>query len=532
MTVESIDLKDLTELCEQPVGPRRDSVLRSLGVYTQRPVEDGFFMVRVRIPGGDLTSDQLSVIAGLAARHGRGLADITVRQNIQLHWVRAASLPDIVQRLTDVHLSTVEPGGPAVRNIVNCPVAGVDENELFDTTDIADQLSEHFASSDEFSDLPRKLKVTVSGCALRCTYPEIHDIGFFAERDRRRNLIGFRARVGGGLSISPRFSRDLGVVAAPEQTVDVCVAIARVFRDRAERDLSESKLKFRVDESELPGFLAEVEERLGYRLERAAQPQSRPLLERDRSHLGIHGQKDRGLYYIGLSILAGRTSSDELYSLASVARRFASGRLRTTNTQNIILLDVPEWNLAAVTDELNDAGLEYDPGWSRKAIIACSGIQFCKQGATETKNRAAELSAYLESEVELDQPVRISVTGCANCCGQHHICDIGLEGTSMTVNGAKQESFQILLGGGVAVQESLARRLGLRIPADELTVSLVRLFTAYKDLRFSNESFQEFCARLSDQKLIGFLSQPEGGSSSIVELNGSAGLAAQPNPCP
>ncbi|HEY6333051.1 MAG TPA: nitrite/sulfite reductase [Blastocatellia bacterium] len=496
----------LEDLGGQPDTPERGSILRSLGVYTQRPAGDGFFMVRIRIPGGDLTSEQLEAIAQLSSDHGRGLADITVRQNIQLHWVRASSLPAIVSRLQAAGLSTIESGGGSVRNIVNCPVAGVDENELFDTSSLVERVNEFFAHDTSFSGLPRKLKVTISGCSLRCTYPEIHDIGLFAERDRKRNLIGFRARIGGGLSVNPRFSRDLGITATPDQVVNLCSAIATVFKDRADSaGHQDGRVKFQVDDSELPAFLSEVERHLGYRLNRALDALPRPMLDRDRSHLGIHGQKTPGLYYIGISILAGRTSADGLAALASLARSHAAGRLRTTNTQNMVLLDVPESNLESLTTELDRAGLEFDPSWSRKAIIACSGIQFCKQAIAETKARAADLSAYLENELELGQPIRISLTGCPNCCGQHHVCDVGLEGSSVTLNGIKEESFQVLLGGGVGVRETFARRLGIRIPAAELSESLKRLFTAYKALRSNGESFQAFCARHSDDDLITFL---------------------------
>jgi sulfite reductase (ferredoxin) len=492
-------------LAELP-GAEPEARLRTLGIYTQRPVKDGFFMVRIRIPGGDLTPGQIDTIASLANDYGRGLADITVRQNIQLHWVRLSSLPLIIEGLQAVGLSTIEGAGGGVRNIVNCPVSGADENELYDTTGLVNQVNDFFAVSPEFSDLSRKLKITISGCALRCTYPEIHDIALFAERDRKQNRVGFRARIGGGLSISPRFSRDLGILADPDQVARVCAAIALVFRDRENGKGSERGAKFQVEESEIPAFLAGVETRLGYRLDRAPEPMARPITERDRSHIGIHGQQTNGLYYIGISIMAGRTSGDELATLASLAAQYGSGRIRTTNTQNLVLLDIPEWNLEALTHRLDSAGLQYDPSWSRKAIIACSGIEFCKQAVAETKGRAAELSAHLESQIKLDQPVRISVTGCPNSCGQHQICDVGLEGSSVTINGAKEESFQVLLGGGVGINESFARRLGIRIPAEALAESVTSLFTAYKDLRENAETFQEFCARHSEERLIAFMS--------------------------
>jgi sulfite reductase beta subunit-like hemoprotein len=516
------------------INPEQEAWLRQVGIYTQRPVDDGFLMVRIRIPGGNLIPPQLETIARLADEHGRGLADITVRQNIQLHWVRPKSLVDIITRLHLVGLSTIETCGESVRNIVNCPVSGVDENELFDTTPLVRQVNKFFFGNPEFGNLPRKFKITISGCALRCTYPEIHDIGLFAERDRKRNRVRFRARVGGGLSTSPRFSSDLGVLVDPEDVLELCAAVAGEFRDHGARNGGErSRLKFLLEERQVPAFLAEVEKRFGGQLDRAPQPSATPLADRDRSHLGIHGQHTLGLYYIGISILGGRTSGEELLRLASLAERFGSGRVRTTNTQNIIALDVPEWNLQELSQELDRAGLEYEPSWSRKAIIACTGIQFCKQALTETKNRAAELNAHLENEVQLDQPVRISVTGCANACGQHHIADLGLEGSSTTVDGAKHESFQILVGGGVGLQESFARRLGLRIRPDELSESIARLFAAYKQFRTNAETFQEFCNRHSEERLGEFLTGSsgfDGGASNPKQVGTHSTDERQPPP--
>ncbi|HKV42083.1 MAG TPA: nitrite/sulfite reductase [Blastocatellia bacterium] len=510
-------------------SPDSAQTLRAYGIYSQRPTEPAFdetvfgeghfFMVRIRIPGGRLTSTQLSAIADVADLYGRGLADITVRQNIQLHWVTPGSLSDVVSRLIAVGLYTTETCGDTVRNIVNCPVSGVDESELYDTTELIRQVNDFFVGNSEFSDLPRKLKITISGCALRCVYPEINDVGIFAVRDLERGGVAFRARVGGGLSTSPRFAQDLGVMVEPDQVVGLCAAIASVFRDEGDReDRSRGRLKFLVEQWDVPRFRAEVEQRLGLVLRRAPSPQAPPIEERDRSHLGIHRQHTPGLYYVGLSVLGGRTSGDELRALAALATRYGSGRIRTTNTQNVILLDVDGKNLGSLTQELDAAGFVYKPNWAEKAVIACTGIQFCKLAVAETKNRAAELSAFLAKELELEEPIRISVTGCPNSCGQHHICDVGLEGSVTTVDGARQEAFQVILGGGVGVRETIGRRIGVRIPSDDVADALVRLLSRYKELKVGQETFQQFCLRWSDEALAGFLTP--GGKISAGEASG------------
>src|SRR5215470_2265141 len=215
------------------ISPEDEALFKWYGVYTQRPAEDGYFMVRIRIPGGQLTSYQLLTIAELSARYGQGLADVTVRQNIQLHWVRIENIPRIFEALSRAGLTTTDACGDTVRNIIGCPVSGVDAEELYDATELIHNVNKFFVGNREFSNLPRKFKIAITGCHVRCVYPEINDIGLFAVRDDSR--VRFRARVGGGLSTSPRFSKDLGVMVEPEDVVDLCAAIAAVFRDEGNR---------------------------------------------------------------------------------------------------------------------------------------------------------------------------------------------------------------------------------------------------------------------------------------------------------
>jgi sulfite reductase beta subunit-like hemoprotein len=378
----------------------------------------------------------------------------------------------------------------------------VDHDELYDTSALIRQTNGFFVGNRDFSNLPRKFKIAITGCAVRCVYPEINDIGMFAVHDAENGGVAFRTRVGGGLSTTPRFSKDLGVLIEPDEVVELCGTIASVFRDEGNREnRKRARLKFLVEQWEIPRFRNELEARLGRALRRAPDAEAPPITERDRSHLGIHGQHENGFYYTGLSILGGRTSGDDLRRLADLAETYGSGRIRTTNTQNIILLDIPEHNLEALTREFDRFGFEYQPSWSRKAIIACTGVQFCKLALAETKNRAAELNDHLESTVDLEDAPRISVTGCPNACGQHHICDVGLEGSLTTIDGVKRETFQVFLGGGVGAHETFGRRIGVRLPSDELAESMARLFTRYKEDRFEGETFQEFCLRHSNEEL-------------------------------
>jgi sulfite reductase beta subunit-like hemoprotein len=504
----------------EAISPDDEALFRWYGIYTQRPAEDGFFMVRIRIPGGDLRSDQLRAIADLSNSYGRGLADLTVRQNIQLHWVRVDALPLILDRLREVGLSTTEACGDCVRNIINCPVSGVDGNELFDTSPLIREVNDFFVGNRQFSNLPRKFKIAITGCAVRCVYPEINDIGMFAVRDAERGSVAFRVRVGGGLSTTPRFSKDLEVLIEPDEVVDVCAAIALVFRDEGNREnRKRARMKFLVEQWQIPRFRAAVEERLGRALRRAGTPEAEPVSTRDRSHMGIHRQRGPGYYYAGISLVGGRTSGSDLRVLADLADEFGSGRVRTTNTQNAILTDIARKGLEALKWRLDAAGFNHDPSWVRRGIIACTGIQFCKLAIAETKNRAVQINNHLEREVGLEEPVRISVTGCPNACGQHHLCDVGLEGSLTTIDGVKQETFQVFLGGGVGSHETFGRRIGVRIRSEEISEALERLFTRYKEGRENGETFQEFCLRHGEEELAAMLMRP-----FDADLSGDAAL--------
>jgi sulfite reductase beta subunit-like hemoprotein len=494
---------------EHRIASEDEALFKWYGVYTQRPAEDGYFMVRIRIPGGQLNAAQLLTIAGLSERFGKGLADVTVRQNIQLHWVRIGDIPAIFEALEAVGLTTTDACGDTVRNIISCPVAGVDADELYDVTPLIGRINDFFVGNRDFSNLPRKFKIAITGCAVRCVYPEINDIGIFAVNDHERGGICFRARVGGGLSTTPRFSKDLGVLVEPDEVGELCAAVAAVFRDNGNREnRKRARLKFLVEQWEIPRFREEVEAQLGWKLRRAEQPEAPSIDARDRSHLGIHRQRGDSLYYAGVALVGGRTSSDQLRILAELGDRYGRGRIRTTNTQNIILLDIDSENLEAMKHDLSAAGFDYEPSWATRGMIACTGIQFCKLAIAETKNRARELDRYLAEQVDLEDRPRISVTGCPNACGQHHICDVGLEGSLTTIDGVKKETFQVFLGGGVGAHETFGRRVGARIPSDELPESLARLFQIYKDERVDSETFQEFCLRHSNEQLTGYLLAP------------------------
>jgi sulfite reductase beta subunit-like hemoprotein len=510
------DIYRYAKLGHKLITPEDEALFRWYGIYTQRPAEDGFFMVRLRIPGGTLTPNQLYTIADLSNKYARGTTDITVRQNIQFHWVKVESLPEILNSLQRVGLSTTEACGDCVRNIISCPVSGVDKNELFDTTEIINDVNNFFLGNREFSNLPRKFKIAITGCHLHCVYPEINDIGIFAVKTK--NGVAFRVRVGGGLSTMPRFSKDLGVLIQPNEIVEVCGAIAEVFRDEGNRNnRKRARLKFLIEKWEVPRFRDEVENRLGRKFN-YLQEQFEPVVQ-ERTHSVINNQHNSNLSYVPISILGGRSSGDQLKKLAELTEQSGSKRIRTTNTQSIILLDIENQKLGSLTQELYKNGFNYNPSWSRKNMIACTGTQFCKLAIAETKTRASIINDYLEKEINLDVPLRISVTGCPNSCGQHHICDVGLEGALVHIGETRKEVFQVFLGGGVGKKETFGRRTGVRIDADKVGETLARIFEYYKKNRLVAETFQEFCLRYSNKELANLLQETELNGRLAREIN-------------
>ncbi|HZS46226.1 MAG TPA: precorrin-3B synthase [Blastocatellia bacterium] len=493
------DIMRAASLGLETLDPDDAELLKWYGIYTQRPAADGYFMVRIRIPNGLLTSEQVRTIAELSDLYGRGLSDITVRQDIQLHWVRIEDIPDIFERLSNVGLTTQQACGDTVRNIIGCPVAGIDADEICDTSPIVADLTKLFLGNRAVTNLPRKFKISVSGCRIHCTQPEIQDIGIYAV-NQPDGLNAFRIRVGGGLATAPRFSTDMGIVAQAEELNEICSAIISVFHDHGSREnRKKARLKVVIENWGIEKFRNEVEKRLGRQLTRAADPE--PLYSGSRSHVGIHRQKSSNRYYVGLAVVAGRLLPGQLSRLAELANRYGDGRLRTTIDQSLLLVGIEEKDLSPLTRELKITGFEVKPSSLRRNIIACTGIQFCKLALAETKSRAATIVEELEQRIVLPEDVRISVTGCPNSCAQYDICDIGLEGGQVTINGEKHEAFSFLIGGGLGEMERFGRRLPGRVLSDDVAPAIEKLINWYYCDRRPSESFRAFCWRHSVEEI-------------------------------
>ena len=469
-----------------------------------------YFMVRIRVANGLLTSTQLRTIADLTRRFARGTADLTVRQNIQLHWVTIESLPEVIEALWSVGLNTMGACGDVTRNITGCPLAGVDADEIVDASPLALQATEALVGNPEFYNLPRKFKISISGCRVWCAYPEINDIGLTAVTRTRNGQpeVGFSLRVGGGLSAEPYLASRLNAFIRWNQVLPTIRGIAELFRDsdqlREHRERARLKFLFLRHGWTKEDFQRELERRVGFCFDPAQEEHAPDDVYRD--HVGIYPQKQQGLFYVGASVLRGRISAEQMQAAADLAERFADGHLRTTNMQNLIVVNVPQANTAALAKEFEGLGLRVaaSPFW--RGAIACSGTEFCKLAITETKSFSRWLVEELEERLpQFDQDLKLHVTGCPNSCGQHWIADIGIEGKKIKQDGRLVDAYYFCLGGAVGLHQGTARPIGYRCPASEVPDAIERLLRTYLEDRLPEENLRKFFARHNDTDLRGFL---------------------------
>jgi sulfite reductase (ferredoxin) len=478
------------------------------GLYTQRrqgtrgdseEIEDRHFMLRIRIPGGQLESAQLRVVGEVAERYGRDVADVTDRQNVQLHWIRIEDVPAIWEAIEGVGLSTAEACGDVPRNMIGCPLAGVSADEVLDATPWLLETNRRFTGDPAFSNLPRKFKTSISGCAHQCAQHEVNDIGFVGVRGGD-GAPGFDLWVGGGLGPSPRFAQRLGVRVAPDEVPEVWAGVVSVFRDYGyRRSRAHARLKFLIGDWGAERFREVLERQyLGRRLPDGDAPPPSPSAHRD--HLGVHQQRD-GRSYVGLAPRAGRTSGTQLQRVAALAEAYGAGRVRATTQQKLVILDVAPERAEELVAALEAEDLAVRPSTFRKGTMACTGLEFCKLAVVETKGRADALYRELERRLpDFDEPLRITLNGCPNSCARFQVADIGLLGSLVTGrDGEKAEAFQVHLGGHLGEEHRFARRVkGVRVMADELADYLEGLLRRYLATRDHGEPFHSWSDRAPD----------------------------------
>jgi sulfite reductase (ferredoxin) len=495
---------------------------RWYGLYTQRrpgidggktavlepeELDDRYFMLRVRIDGGQLSSEQLRVISDISVKYARGTADVTDRQNIQLHWIEIESVPAIWEALEAVGLSTTEACGDTPRVIMGCPLAGLDSDELIDATPEIAAISDQYIGDSSFSNLPRKFKTSLSGCAAQCTHHEINDVAFAAVRHPETGEVGYDLWVGGGLSTNPMIAKRLGAFVRPGQVPEVWAAVTSVFRDYGYRRLRHrARIKFLIADWGAQKFREVMEkEYLGYALPDGPAPVNVDGAARD--HVGVHRQKD-GLSYVGFAPRVGRLDGELLAAVATLADRYGSGRVRTTAEQKMVILDVPPAAVDDLAAELGALGLPVQPSVFRRHTMACTGIEYCKLAIVETKGRAMTLIDELERRLPgFESPVTINVNGCPNSCARIQTADIGLKGSLVTdASGDQVEGFQIHLGGtltgGDAAGSGFGRKVrGLKATAEELPDYVERVLRRYEAARAAGETFAAWTLRATDEEL-------------------------------
>jgi ferredoxin-nitrite reductase len=424
----------------------------------------------MRLPNGILTSSQMYILADVIQRYNDdGSADITTRQNIQLRGIKIQDIPDIFNKFHTVGLTTIQSGMDNVRNITGDPAAGLDANELYDTRElvqqIQDMLTNNGEGNSEFSNLPRKFNIAVTGGRDNSVHAEINDLAFVPAF---KEGFGFNVLVGGFFSAKRcEAAIPLNVWVKPEEVVRLCKAIVEIFRDHGLRaNRQKARLMWLIDEWGVEKFRTEVEKHWGKTFVTAAPKDEIEWEKRD--HIGIFPQKQPGLNYVGLNIPVGRLYAEDMSELARLAEVYGSGEIRFTVEQNAIIPNIPDSTLTTFLTEplLNKFGV--NPGLLMRSLVSCTGAQFCNFALIETKNRGLAMTKALESELILSQPVRIHWTGCPNSCGQPQVADIGLMGTKVRKNGQTLEGVDIYMGGKVGKDAVLGTCIQKSIPCEDL----------------------------------------------------------------
>ncbi|MFJ8149853.1 sulfite reductase SirA [Streptomyces sp. NPDC096094] len=491
--------------------------MRWWGLYTQRKqgidggktavlepeeLDDSYFMLRVRIDGGALTTAQLRVIGEISQEFARGTADITDRQNVQYHWIRIEDVPEIWNRLEGVGLSTVTACGDTPRVMIGSPVAGIAEDEIIDGTPALEEMKRRVLNNPAYSNLPRKFKTAISGSPVLDVVHEINDVAFVGVEHPEHGP-GFDLWVGGGLSTNPKLGVRLGAWVPIDEVPDVYEGVISIFRDYGYRRLrNRARLKFLVADWGPEKFRQVLEDEYLKRKLTDGPAPADPT-SRWRDHIGVHRQKD-GRYYVGFAPRVGRVDGTILTKVADLAEAHGSGRVRTTVEQKMIVLDVEEGKVDSLVESLEALDLTARPSTFRRGTMACTGIEFCKLAIVETKARGASLIDELERRLpEFDEPLTINLNGCPNACARIQTADIGLKGQLvLNAEGEQVEGYQVHLGGALGLEPGFGRKVrGLKVTAEELPDYVERVLTRYQAEREDGERFATWAARASEEAL-------------------------------
>jgi ferredoxin-nitrite reductase len=480
------------------------------GLYEHNS-KDGHFMLRVKVVQGILSADQAEALAWIAEQHGRGMLDCTTRQCVQIHWITLDAMPEILRRLDAVGLTTTGACGDVTRNVVGCTLAGIAHDEIVDGYTTAMALHRRFLGNRAFSNLPRKYKISVTGCTEDCARGLINDLalsGAVAADGTR----GFNLRVGGGLSAAPRFARWVDVFVTPEEAPEVVEHVTAIFRDADENRKARGKarLKFLLDRVGPDAFRAELEQRVGRPLARGAA--YAPDL-RGHDHIGVTPQRDGAHSAVGLCVPLGRLRSDQFNGVLALARDYGTGEIRLTHQQNVLIPHVPNERVPELLAEpLVRDELRADPPLFTRGIQTCTGKEFCGLAKVFTKERAAEITAFLNAHVQANghgEDLRVHFAGCSSSCAQHQIADIGIEGVLKRVDGEMIEAMDIRIGGRLGPEARFGEVVVKKVPHWDLNAKLLEIFDLYEHHHQDGETFREFAASTPSEWWQRQLAEPE-----------------------
>jgi len=498
--------KDPSLMAEVPGEVER---LKWVGVYPQRQGGDAY-MMRVKVPGGVLTPEQTKVIGKIAQDFARGpvenphfgnnFLDLTTRQDVQMHWIRMEDIPEIWRRLEEVGITTVQACGDSARNVLCCPVSGIGHDEVIDAFPIAQQINDYFTGNREYANLPRKFKMSITGCLEDCAQAEINDIGLLPARAEDGTL-GFNLRVGGGLSDGPRMASDIDVFVRPEDVVEITRGIAQVFGELGNRENRwTARMRYLVQELGPEGFREELEKRVSVEL----TPAGEDLTKHYRGdHVGVHPQNEAGLYYVGLSVPVGRMNGEQLEEVGRLAEEYGRD-VRLATDQNLVITGVPEGRLDEFLAEPLLRRYSPNPGPFSRGVVACTGSEFCRFAIVETKVRAVEWAREMDERVGDSvgqEAIRMHFSGCSASCAQPQIGDIGFRGETAKTRDAIVEGVDIGLGGSLGRDAAFIDWVEGAKPADDVPDALVEVFERFGEEKREDERFHEWARRKDNREL-------------------------------
>ena len=501
--------------------------LKWAGLYTQK--QRGYFMIRTKVPGGRLTPDQAEVIGDVADDYavapeeyggesqnpvwGDAYLDITTRQDIQKHWIRLEDIPTMWERYDEVGLTTIQGCGDGARNVLGCPAAGLDDHECFDAQPVVDAVSDFFTGNHEYANLPRKFKMSITGCSEDCAQSQINDIGLVpATKEIDGELYyGFHARVGGGLSDGPRMGSELDVFILPEDAVEFCRAVAQVFKelgDRHNRGLC--RMRYLVEQLGPETFEEAVRDRCDVDLRSQG---SETVSGYTGDHVGVHSQKQDGLVYVGFNVIAGRMGGAEFAEAARAAKRYgtADTTIRLATDQNFLITHVPEENVEALLAEPFAAAYQPDPGPFSRGAVACTGSEFCKYAIIETKQRTREWARELDERIDTPddlEVIRMHMSGCSASCAQPQIADIGFRGETVKLETDDPdrpdrivEGMDFGLGGSLGLDNDFLDWVERAVPAEAVIPAIEQLIAVYTRDRTEGQRFYQWARETENERL-------------------------------